>query len=29
MGEGSFNMADYDLVIEELRSYWDVMPEEE
>ena len=29
MGEGAFNMADYDLVIEELRSYWDAMPEEE
>ena len=28
-GEGTFTQHDYDLIIDELRSYWDAMPKEE
>ena len=27
-GEGTFTQHDYDLIIDELRSYWDAMPKE-
>ena len=27
-GEGTFTQRDYDLIIDELRSYWDAMPKE-
>ena len=27
-GEGTFTQSDYDLIIDELRSYWDAMPKE-
>ena len=27
-GEGTFTQRDYDLIIDELRSYWDAMPQE-
>ena len=28
-GEGTFTQSDYDLIIDELRSYWDAIPKEE
>ena len=28
-GEGTFTQSDYDLIIDELRSYWDAMPSDE
>ena len=28
-GEGTFTQRDYDLIIDELRSFWDAMPKEE
>ena len=28
IGEGTFTQSDYDLIIDELRSYWDAMPKE-
>lgn len=28
MGEGTFTMRDYDLIINELRSFWEAMPKE-
>ena len=28
IGEGTFTQHDYDLIIDELRSYWDAMPKE-
>ena len=28
-GEGTFTQRDYDLIIDELRSYWDAIPKEE
>ena len=29
IGEGTFTQCDYDLIIDELRSYWDAMPSDE